>query len=381
MFRAVVGQSENPDSQLAIDEVLAQCEDALNGERPRAGILYCCHDHPHQLVLDQIETSFQGIELIGCSSDGEISTDGFLDGSIVLTLFVSDVVDIKAGVGERLGKDSDSASMVAVESARSRLRGSPVLCLATPESTTVSGDGVLRGLRAALGPEAGIFGGKAADSGAAAKTYQFCRGHVYMDSVPVLLFAEPLKYSVGFDHGWSAIGRRRTVTKAWGSRVLECDDEPMLNMYRHYLGDHSLVSAEYPLAVHEGGTFHLRTPSTYIEREGGIVFSGEIAVSSEVQFAEATRPGLIEATQRAAKEAAEKYPGREPAVAMMFVCAIRKYLLGTQVAQEVATAIETLPADIPCSGFYCFGEFYSPPGRAGAGFHNASVVVVILGAD
>lgn len=381
MFRAVVGHSESPDSGAAIDEVLGSCEADLAGETPRAGILYCCHDHPHQMVLDRIEARYPGLELIGCSSDAEISSEGFYDGSLLLMLFASDSIDIRAGIGERLGRDTDAATAAAVNSAKVNLREEPALCVATPESTTVSGDSILRGLRAALGPKPGIVGGKAADSGVAAKTFQFCNGQVYMDAVPVLLFSAPLKFSVSFDHGWSAIGRKRKVTKAYGSRVLECDGESMLSLYKRYLGDHSMVSAEYPLAVLEGDSFHLRTPSTYVEREGGIVFSGEIPMSSEVQFAEATRPSLIEATRRAAKEASDTYPGKHPAAAFMFVCAIRKFLLGTQVEQEVAAALESLPHGVPCSGFYCFGEFYSPPEHLGAGFHNASVVAVVLGED
>ncbi len=74
MLKVAVGHSNDPDSQLAIDEVLEQCISSLAGEIPKAGLLFAAIDFDHALILQRIHQTFPDIELIGGTTDGEISS-------------------------------------------------------------------------------------------------------------------------------------------------------------------------------------------------------------------------------------------------------------------------------------------------------------------
>jgi hypothetical protein len=88
MFTAVVGHSEDLDTLAAANEILAQCRSKLKGTVPRAGLLFAAIDFDHQVLLDEINRHYPGIQLIGCSTDGEISSDlGFREDSVTLILF------------------------------------------------------------------------------------------------------------------------------------------------------------------------------------------------------------------------------------------------------------------------------------------------------
>lgn len=75
MFKVVVGHSDDPDSQCAIESVLEQCLKDLTNILPQAGILFAAIDFEHTLILKHIHQSFPKLELIGCTTDGEMSSE------------------------------------------------------------------------------------------------------------------------------------------------------------------------------------------------------------------------------------------------------------------------------------------------------------------
>lgn len=137
MFKAVVGHSNDPDSLSAVEEVLQQCTNYLAGDIPKAGIIFAAIDFEHSLILQQIHQAFPGIELIGGTTDGEISSVlEFQQDSITLMLFCSDEVEIHAGVGRKVSGDPVTVTKQAVEQAKAKSTAAPKLCLTHPESLT-----------------------------------------------------------------------------------------------------------------------------------------------------------------------------------------------------------------------------------------------------
>jgi hypothetical protein len=116
MFKSVVGHSNDPDSLSAVEEIIQQCINSLAGDIPKAGIIFSAIDFDHSLVLQKIRQAFGGIELIGGTTDGEISSVlEFQQDSITLMLFCSDEVEIHAGVGKQISADPITAIKQAVE--------------------------------------------------------------------------------------------------------------------------------------------------------------------------------------------------------------------------------------------------------------------------
>lgn len=289
MFKAVVGHSNDPDSLSAVEEVLQQCTNSLAGNIPKAGIIFAAIDFEHSLVLQQIHQAFPGIELIGGTTDGEISSVlEFQQDSITLMLFCSDEVEIHPGVGRKVSGDSVTVTKQAVEQAKAKSTAAPKLCLTHPESLTTSGVSILNGLKLALGQHVPIFGGLAAEQSRYQNTYQFFQTEVLSDSVPILLFSGTILFSHGVTSGWHPIGQISKVTKVDKNIVYEIDGKPALDFYHHYLG---LLppSIEYPLAVFDqnGDNFYIRAPIAYNQESGSITFFGDIPNQAVIKIAEA----------------------------------------------------------------------------------------------
>ncbi|MBN4007071.1 ATP-binding protein [Nostoc sp. LPT] len=140
MFRVVVGHSDDPDSQNAIAEVLQKCSRSLAGSLPQAGILFTAIDFDHVLILQRIQDAFPEIELIGGTTNGEISSIlEFQQDSLTLMLFATDEVEIHSGIGRGVSKNPALAAQQAIAQAKAKSASLPQLCFTFPDSLTSNG--------------------------------------------------------------------------------------------------------------------------------------------------------------------------------------------------------------------------------------------------
>lgn len=380
MLKVAVGHSNDPDSQSAIDEVLEQCISSLAGETPKAGILFAAIDFDHFLIVQRIHQAFPAIELIGGTTDGEISSIlEFQQDSLTLMVFCSDEIEIKAGVGREVSKNPLAATRQAVEQAKGNSTKAQ-LCLTIPEGFTASGVLILDGLRLALGQTVPIIGGLAADHWRFRRTYQFFRSEVLSDAVPVLLFSGALVFSYGLASGWHPIGKKSRITKVNKNIVYEIDGKPALDFYRRYFGELP-PSAEYPLAVFdvEEKHFYLRAASVFDQESDSITFFADIPEQAVIQIAETTREDILTASQSSITSALESYPGSEPEAALFFSCASRRKILGTRTKEEYQIAKKCLTRALPSCGFYSSGEIAPLEQKGQTEFHNKTFVTLLLG--
>ncbi|MBD2206575.1 FIST C-terminal domain-containing protein [Calothrix sp. FACHB-1219] len=383
MFRVVVGHSNDPDSQNAIAEVIQQCSSSFGGLIPQAGILFTAIDFDHVLILQRIQDAFPGIELIGGTTNGEISsTLEFQQDSLTLMLFATDEVEIRAGIGRGASKNPALAAQIAIAQAMAKSTSTPQLCLTFPDSLTSNGVLILDGLKQSLGEHIPIIGGMAADDYTFDKTYQFFQGEVLSDSVPVLLFFGKLLFSHGVASGWTPISQRSRVTKVDGNVVYEIDGERALDFYQHYLGKEKFAAnyAIHALAVFQDQDhFYMRAPNGYDQQTGSVTFFSDIPEQAVVQITDATRDDILSASETSLKNALTHYPGLEPTAALLISCAARRRILGTLATQEYQLVKTHLPEALVCCGFYAYGEIAPLVGKGQTQFHNKTFVTLLIG--
>ncbi len=386
MLKVVVGHSEDPNSKDAIIEVLEQCLSDLAGAVPQAGILFAAIGFEHRLILQAIQDQFPDLELIGCTTDGEMSSRlGFQQDSLTLMLFSSDTVAIHAGVGHQTQVDAIAAAQQAVHQAIAKSPHPTQLCLTIPASytadgSTTSGELILQGLEAELGPQVPIIGGTAGDQFRFQTTYQFFGTEVFTDALPVLLFSGDLLFSFGSGCGWQPIGQKSRVTKVAGTVLYEIDDKPAIEFYQRYLGDRQ-PTAENPLAVYEGNSdyCYMRVPNTYNPKTGGINFLGNIPEQSLVQVTDISRDEVVAAAATSFTTALARYPGAEPEAILLFSCCCRRWLLGTRAKDEYEWVKNALQTTIPICGFYTYGEFAPLEPQGENRYHQETFITLLLG--
>jgi hypothetical protein len=386
MFRMAVGHSVELDLEAALEEIFAQCDGDLAGARPAAALVFAAHATDHRRLLQRVAERYPGVAICGSSSTGEVSSRlGFDEDSIVVALFASDVVAFAVGVGTGVRAYPAAAAAEAVRSAMASSELHPRLCIAVPYAGRSDPPELLRHLRSALGEGVPILGGAAASDAPSdpdEPAYQFAGTTVYEDAVPVLLMFGDLSFSFGVATGWRPLGPRATVTSSAGPWVRRIDDEPAIAFYERYLGEGDPWIAN-PLAVYEpgGDRFYLRAPVMTDRESGRVAFTAEIPEGSTVQLTVAVTDEIFDGTKQAISTALEGFPqGRAPDAAIVFSCAIRKYLLGTQTGTEAVIAREMLGPDVPIVGFYCFGEIAPVASWDDTRFHNQTMVAVLLGA-
>ncbi|MDY6785596.1 MAG: FIST N-terminal domain-containing protein [Cyanobacteriota bacterium] len=383
MLRVVVGHSNDPDSRGAIAEILEQCHSSLAGEHPKAGILLAAIDFDHPLILQHIDQTYPHIQLIGGTTDGEISSVlGFEQDSLVLMLFCADAIAFRAGVGQNISQNATAAIQSAIDFAtRNWERDRVKLCITLPESLTTSAASIVNNLQRVLGEQVPIFGGLTADGWRFKQTYQFCGTQVYSDAIPILLLAGSLHFSHGVASGWSPIGKRGKITKVCQNIVYEIDNQPALIYYQRYLGNQP-PSSEYPLAVFDASEpdSYMRAPSgNYDPISGSITFFGDIPEQASVQITEATRDSILAASQTSTIEAIQNYPGTMPAAALFFSCASRRQILGSRTKNEYQLARGCIAQCLPSCGFYTNGEIAPLKQRGASYFHNETFITLLLG--
>lgn len=375
-----IGHSEDLETLDAITDVIASCESQLDDALPQAGLLIASVEHDFAILQEAILARWPGLELIGCTGDGEISSVmGAAEDSVALMLFCSDRVTIRTGVGYDVSRDPEAAVRQALATARQGMQGTPSLCVILPEGWAIDINAVLGTFQSELGPDTLVVGGMTSDAAHSGPTREAWKGEVLQDAVPCMLFYGPLKISTAVKSGMTPVGHEHTITKAEGPFVRTIDDRPPRELWQHYFGQHSLF---YPLAVYpeSDGQFYL-SASPYSDPDGSAYFWNPIPEGARVRFADVTQDELVAAAAEVCDSAVSGYPGVNPAAGLVFSCAGRKAMLGTRVGEEIDLLMARLDRAIPLIGFYSNGELCPLPGQKTTRDHGYTFVTVLIGED
>jgi hypothetical protein len=393
LMQAVVIHSQDVDSVDAVAELIAGAKVELGASLPRVAMLFAGIDHDFATVLEQINAQWPGIALIGCTTDGEMSSHVlFAEDSLALVLLSGNNFSAVSGVARSVSTDVAESIRASVNDAVQRLAGrggnggAPSLCITMPDGLTVSGSAALNALRAALGDAVPIFGGTAGDQWRFKGTKQFHGTEVLSDSVPFLLFGEGVVFSFGVDTGWRPIGREGRVTEVDGHVVRAIDGRPATEFYREFLGNVDITHlTEYPLAVtaDDGRGFYLRAPGRTDEATGCIHFLGDVPDGARVHITTTNRDQILDATRTSFQHALNDFPKSsgvegKPALALCISCAGRKQILGSRT-QEEARIVNELLAGVPAAGFYGYGEIARLGEDGISHYHNETFTTLLLG--
>jgi hypothetical protein len=393
------------DSSDAVTELIAGAKAALGASVPRVAMLFAGIDHEFEVVLEQINAQWPGIALIGCTTDGEMSSQIlFAEDSLALILLSGDDFHAVSGVAKSVSTDVAGSIRASAKDAVQRLAasgkggskgvgGAPRLCITMPDGLTVSGSAALNALRAELSDDVPVFGGTAGDQWRFTGTKQFHGTDVLQDSVPFLLFGEGVVFSFGVDTGWRPIGREGRVTDVDGHVVRAIDGRPATAFYREFLGNADITHlTEYPLAVSadDGRGYYLRAPGRTDEAAGSIHFLGDVPDGARVHITTTNRDQILDATRSSFQHALDDFPNGpggegeggsgdgKPALALCISCAGRKQILGSRTQEEVRIVNELL-GDVPAAGFYGYGEIARLAKGGISHYHNETFTTLLLG--
>jgi hypothetical protein len=384
MFKVAMGHSEDVIIEEAVSEILDQIRTTLGDVIPQAGILFCTLDCDHIRIISMIRSAFPDIELIGCTTDGEISSiHGFTEDSITLMVFASDNVEIRAGVGKGAslrGKDVGIDAALTARTALNSCRDEERFAIMLTDPLNAGVSDIDKGIEEILGENFPLIGAATAAHSKQRTTYQFCNDEVVTDGVVLLLFAGPVVFSCGIKGGHAPMGGKEPVTSVNKNVLYRIGDRSALEYFQFYIGNQHSLFMNYCLAVFEKDRegFYVRSAPFCDLEKGSVTLNGIVPEGSYVQIGTADKSTCIESCTQSVLTAIENFPGKKPSAAILFSCAGRKIMMGTQVIKEYQTVKEYL-GDIPFCGFYSYGEIGPLSKGSKSLFHGTTFITLLIG--
>jgi hypothetical protein len=385
MFKAATVQLPAPFSENKGRRLGEGLIDKLGGT-PDACWLFCSAQRDIKDLLKGVNDTVNTKNLIGCTTDGEISNEGFSSHSAVLVGIVTDRIAFHLSVVENLSRDSERAGRKLAQGLPKSTRYLQLFS----DGITGNGCAILRGISSVLGEEIPVSGGTAGDDGRFVETWQFAGREMLTDAAVALGFSGDFQLGIGVQSGWSSIGLTKTVTSASGNKLFELNGEPALKVYERFLGKHAsklpAIGVEYPLGllgkvgdVGESDYSLLRATMSVNREEGSIIFAGEIPEGAEVSLTCGDIASVLDASEEAARLALSDLGNATVAMIFCYSCMARKIVLGSRTREEVALIRQKIGPDLPITGFYSYGE-YSPMRCGGASYlHNETTTVSVIG--
>jgi len=378
-----VGHSDDVDPSDAIAAAIDQCRGQLDGLTPQAGLLFAAFDSFDPDMVTAVRVAFPGVTVTGSTSSAEMSsTVGYREDSVTLALFAADGVDLTAGLGMSVDVDADAACRAAVTEAMAGTDKPPRLGILLTDG--INGQRTLDAMTRAMPEGVTLIGGAASGTtlGTPLPSFQFCNERTVERGVALMLFSGALAFSYAVGTGLRPIGPRGVVTSSSDGIIHEIDGRPAAHFIAGYLDVAGPATFGNPLAFDDSGSgdWYLRVMIAQDAATGDLQIPGSVPVGAMIQLTTATTEEIVGATSDAVRRATAAFPGDgEPSAALVFSCAVRKFLLGSRTSQEVAEALARLPAALPLAGMYCTGEIAPVGADAGSRFLNESFVTLLLG--
>ncbi|MFT6451028.1 MAG: hypothetical protein ACJA06_000509 [Halocynthiibacter sp.] len=272
--------------------------EALGEEDFALILVFACHQADFPSVMAEVEKRFEGSQVVGCTTAGEISSEGYADGEIVIaalpralfsvqTLLVPDLSEISAEVVV--------GDLIRTRAALARRTDGMEheFCFLAIDGLSLKEDELMTAIAPGLGSMP-LFGGSAGDGEEFKNTYVSLAGSVYQNAAVLTLVRTRCPIKVfSLDH-LVPTETRMVVTKADTSRRLvhEINAEPAAREYARILGKDpeqldTNTFASHPVVVRIGGTHHVRAIQT-VEDSDDLVFFSAIDEGLVLTLAEPT---------------------------------------------------------------------------------------------
>jgi hypothetical protein len=387
-----IGRSTHTDTtraaRFALDQALAAVVDPATA---KLAIVFAAETHCSRQLLDSIAMRLPGVAVVGCSTAGEIAVvDNHAtaeDGTVVVAVLGGDI-SVATSEGSMISGEllraaaSDAAGIVDQISERTH-RALLVLTDGISESDQCE---IVRGVYESAGATVPLIGGCAGDDLRFKNTVQLHGRKVLTHSFVMAAMGSDSPIGVGVAHGWCGVGEPMLVTEVEGTRIIELDNRPAVDVYLERLGADPIIGAH----ADSFSAFSLTHPLALIRRRGdeirwvngcdverrSIHCNVEIQRNAQVWLTKGDVQSTIDAVAVACEQALSQLKGAKPIGAIAFNCAARRAVLGPEGLDAEVEQIANHLGGIPVAGFYTYGEFSRV--RGPNGFHNQTLVMLVF---
>lgn len=205
-------------------------------------------------------------------------------------------------------------------------------------------------------PDLIISGGNAGDNDQFKQSLIIHQSEIHNQGVVGVFLINPdLILHNDFVLNWVPIGPKMTVSHCQNEVVYELNHQPIIDVYRHYLGDEVALNVpqsimEFPLIIEQNG-LQIGRSAVAATDDGGLIFAGRFEEGDQVHFGVADYSQLA---QESAKKASKIGAGFPIEGLFIYSCTARRAFLKEHICPE----IKALANLAPSAGFFTYGEYF-----------------------
>jgi len=302
-------------------------------------------------LKDEILGFLPNAKILGTTTNGEISQNGSLNHSTVISLSIFEKTEVKTEIFNTKHDSFDNGVQIIKKfNDKDDLK----LLITFTDGLNTNGEEYLNGI-SSINDTVIVTGGMAGDYSRFEETLVFTeKGITNNGAVAAALYSEKLNIHTDYSFNWETVGKIHIVEKAIKNRVYKISGMTTVDFYKHYLGNGiekllPAIGVEFPLVLEIDGVNTARAVLTKHD-DGSLSFAGNIKEGSKIQFGHGDVQLIIEKGIESIKNII-----KSPIESIfIYSCMARKSLLKEDINLEILPLKEIAPI----SGFFAYGEFY-----------------------
>jgi hypothetical protein len=364
-----------------IEELHTEIKTHINNNfQPSLAIVFTSIQHDLK-TISQTFSSLQ-IDLIGCTTAGEIANDELLEGALVCML-----LDIKKQHYQMFFSEFSAETVYqagfATGAFASQSYKNPAL-LVMSSGLGLDAAKLVSGIKNGVGKNIPIYGGLAGDELQMKSTFALSNNQISASGMAALIIDTDQIMVEGLAiSGCKPIGGINTITSSKDNIVYTINGKRASDVFKQYFGlegkpltlEQTIsLQTNYPIQLlREEGHLILRSLFFLNEEEGTITLSAGVNDGDKFQFSNSPGFEVIEKTIDEFSHFKNHHPSADAVI--LYSCKGRHGAFGPSLEEEVAGLYEHW--NTPLIGFLSYGEI----GNTANGtceFHNATCSMVLL---
>ncbi|MGV8056957.1 MAG: FIST signal transduction protein [Smithellaceae bacterium] len=386
-----VGYSHSKNPFKAAHEAASKALSQIQGQSCHSCLVFSTVGYSQTILLEGIHTQVGNVPMIGCSSEGVITTGIADENSHCVVVLVMADPRIRLGTaGYPDLADSSKAGRAIGEALSEKIKDDSQCIILLPCGLDVVVDDLLPEIEKRLARNLPIIGGSAGNNFAHERTYQYYDWQIYEGGVSAAVLSGDFDLLTGISHGCVPIGLEMEITRTEGNRIYEIDNRPVMDVMTDFVGEGIVNDFEKNSPHFYIGqrveTDQLQCYDRYIIRNIVRHYPEDKSVSLQVKMhkgdtisvCRSDHDKMFSACRQSILTLKENLGERLPFLIFDINCAGRgKIILAEEEKTELLRTFQSgLAPNSPWIGFFSFGEF-CPVGQKNA-FHNNTNVFALF---